>query len=258
MRTHGGSSARRSEREDSTVSTKTLSDKQQRILEFIGEFLDEHHFPPTVRDIQAGCEISSTSVVDYNLRILQREGYLKRQAEVSRGIELLDDSFSPRRDMVHVPILGSIAAGEPLQIPSSDTWKAVEIDSVDLPSFMTGGKPEVFATKGQGRVDDRRARIWFFSFLADSHDGDLVLMEPVSRPENGDMVAAFLKDKEEVTLKHFQVHNGTVTLQPRPLLHWPGQQLHDPNRGPSRKRLGPGQSSRRSPNNVAVRLRQAP
>ena len=204
MRTHGGSSARRSEREDSTVSTKTLSDKQQRILEFIGEFLDEHHFPPTVRDIQAGCEISSTSVVDYNLRILQREGYLKRQAEVSRGIELLDDSFSPRRDMVHVPILGTIAAGEPLQIPSSDTWKAVEIDSVDLPSFMTGGKPEVFAlrVKGESMIDALVA------------DGDLVLMEPVSRPENGDMVAAFLKDKEEVTLKHFQVHNGTVTLHP--------------------------------------------
>ena len=194
-----------------------------------------------MRDIQAGCSISSTSVVDYNLRILQREGYLKRQAEVSRGIELLDDSFSPRRDMVHVPILGTIAAGEPLQIPSSDTWKAVEIDSVDLPPFMTGGKPEVFAlrVKGESMIDALVA------------DGDLVLMEPVSRPENGDMVAAFLKDREEVTLKHFQVHKRHGHPAP-------GQQLHDPNRGPSRKRLGPGQSGRRSPYNVAVRLRRAP
>ena len=186
------------------MSDRKLSDKQQRILEFIAEFLDENHFPPTVRDIQAGCEISSTSVVDYNLRILQREGYLKRQAEVSRGIELLDGSFGSRRDLVHVPILGSIAAGEPLQIPSSDTWKAVEIDSIDLPPFMLGGKPEVFAlrVKGESMIDALVA------------DGDLVLMEPVSRPENGDMVAAFLKDKEEVTLKHFQVQNGTVTLHP--------------------------------------------
>ena len=184
--------------------SKKLSDKQQRILEFIGEFLDERQFPPTVRDIQAGCSISSTSVVDYNLRILQREGYIKRQADVSRGIGLLDGGFTSRRDLVHVPILGNIAAGEPLQIPPSDTWKAVEIDSVDLPSFMTGDKPEVFAlrVKGESMIDALVA------------DGDLVLMEPVSRPENGDMVAAFLTDSEEVTLKHFQMQNGTVTLHP--------------------------------------------
>ena len=59
---------------------KKLSSKQERILEFIRNFLDDHQFPPTVRDIQAGCDISSTSVVDYNLRILQREGYLRRFA----------------------------------------------------------------------------------------------------------------------------------------------------------------------------------
>ena len=68
---------------------KKLSDKQERILEFIGRFVDDNPFPPTVRDIQAGCDISSTSVVDYNLRILQRDGYLRREAEVSRGIELI-------------------------------------------------------------------------------------------------------------------------------------------------------------------------
>ena len=74
-----------------------LSDRQQFILEFIREFMDEHQFPPTVRDIQAGCDISSTSVVDYNLHILQREGHLKRLPEVSRGIELLDGFRSSRR-----------------------------------------------------------------------------------------------------------------------------------------------------------------
>ena len=71
---------------------KKLSTKQEAIVEFIKGFLEDHHFPPTVRDIQAGCEISSTSVVDYNLRILQREGYIRRRSEVSRGIELLKDS----------------------------------------------------------------------------------------------------------------------------------------------------------------------
>ena len=71
---------------------KKLSTKQEAIVEFIQGFLEDRHFPPTVRDIQAGCDISSTSVVDYNLRILQREGYIRRQSEVSRGIELLKDS----------------------------------------------------------------------------------------------------------------------------------------------------------------------
>lgn len=183
---------------------KKLSEKQQNILDFISEFLDEHQFPPTVRDIQSGCNISSTSVVDYNLRILQREGYLRRESEVSRGIELLNRLSTVRPELTHVPVLGNIAAGEPLHIPSPDDWRSEEMDSVDLPPFMIGGKEEVFAlrVKGESMIDALVA------------DGDLVLMEPVNHPENGDMVAAFLKDREEVTLKHFQMHNGTVTLHP--------------------------------------------
>jgi repressor LexA len=144
-------------------------------------------------------------VVDYNLRILQRDGYLRREAEVSRGIELLRGvGPGSRRDLVRVPILGSIAAGEPLAIPPSDTWHTVEVDNVDLPSFLTKGKPDVFAVrvKGESMID------------ALVVDGDLVLMEPVTDPQNGDMVAAVLKDREEVTLKHFHIENGIVTLQP--------------------------------------------
>ena len=184
---------------------KKLSQKQSRILKFIRGFLDEHQFPPTVRDIQSGCQISSTSVVDYNLRILQRDGYLRREAEVSRGIELLDGPATGfRRDMVRVPVLGNIAAGEPLHIPPSDSWQTVEVDSADLPPSLTGGKQEVFAVrvKGESMID------------ALVGDGDLVVMEPVDQPQNGDMVAAFLKDREEVTLKHFHMENGVVTLQP--------------------------------------------
>ena len=180
-----------------------LSDKQKRILAEIRDFIDEHQFPPTVRDIQSACKISSTSVVDYNLRILQREGFIRREAEVSRGIELLGGPPS-RRDLISVPVLGSIAAGEPLHIPSSDSWRTEEVDSVELPSFITGGKPEVFAVrvKGESMIDALVA------------DGDLVIMEPVDRPQNGDMVAAWLKDRSEVTLKHFHMSNGMVTLQP--------------------------------------------
>ena len=70
---------------------KELSEKQQRILEFIQEFIGDHDYPPSIRQIQEACKISSTSVVDYNLRILEKEGYIRRDREVSRAIELLDE-----------------------------------------------------------------------------------------------------------------------------------------------------------------------
>jgi repressor LexA len=184
---------------------KKLSPRQQRILDFIRDFMDERHFPPTVRDIQAGCEISSTSVVDYNLHIMQREGYLKRLPEVSRGIELLDGgSRRSRRDVVRVPVLANIAAGEPLSIPPSDSWQEQALEVIDLPSSVTKGKPNVFGlrVKGQSMID---------AYVA---DGDLVLLEPVPQPENGDMVAAWLNDEDSVTLKRFYLEGDTVRLQP--------------------------------------------
>ena len=182
---------------------RKLSERQKCILTVIRDFIDEHHYPPTVRDIQTACDVSSTSVVDYNLRILQREGYIRREAEVSRGIELLDGS-GPRRDVIAVPVLGAIAAGEPLHVPPSDSWDTEAVDSVDLPTSLMGGRSEVFAVrvKGESMIDALVA------------DGDLVVMEPVERPANGDMVAAWLEDKNEVTLKHFQMRDGMVTLQP--------------------------------------------
>ena len=182
-----------------------LSARQQRILEFIHDFLDEHQYPPTVRDIQAGCEVSSTSVVDYNLKILQRNGFLRRFPDVSRGIELLDGwRGNFRRDIVRVPLLGNIAAGEPLPTLSSDTRQDDEYESIDLPPFLTNGKSDVYAlrVRGTSMIDALVA------------DGDLVLLEPIVHPENGDMVAAWLIEQEEVTLKRFYQQGNTVRLQP--------------------------------------------
>lgn len=185
---------------------KKLSPKQSCILGCIRDFIADHQYPPTVRDIQSSCDISSTSVVDYNLRILQREGYLRRYPDVSRGIELLDgpSAISSHADIVRVPILGNIAAGDPLQIPQSDSWHSEAVDDVELPSFLTKGKSDVFGlrVKGESMID------------ALVGDGDLVLMEPVEKPETGDMVAAWLTDKEEVTLKHFYLEGDMVRLQP--------------------------------------------
>ena len=87
---------------------KGLSDKQRRMLNFINEFVNDKGYPPTVRDILRGCDVSSTSVVDYNLRVLQREGYLRRDSEVSRGIEIFGKTSG---NTISVPIVGTIAAG---------------------------------------------------------------------------------------------------------------------------------------------------
>lgn len=181
-----------------------LSERQEGMLTFIKNFLDEHSYPPTVRDIQTGCNISSTSVVDYNLRILQRDGYLKRETEVSRGIELLGSNKPRVHDFVTVPVLSNIAAGEPLSVNTQENWNHENTETVDLPNFLVDGKDNVFGVrvKGQSMID---------AFIT---DGDLVLLEPTQSAANGEMVAAWIKDNQEVTLKHFYLENGTVRLQP--------------------------------------------
>ena len=91
---------------------KGLSEKQRAILEFLREFMDDHDYPPSIRDIQEACDISSTSVVDYNLKALEKLGHIRRDREISRGIELLDRG-GRRSRTVPVPIIGTIAAGQP-------------------------------------------------------------------------------------------------------------------------------------------------
>ena len=85
---------------------RPLSKRQKSILNYIREFMKENSYPPTVRDIQSGCDISSTSVVDYNLQILQREGHLQRRREVSRGIELTGSQPEPANiSYIKVPVV---------------------------------------------------------------------------------------------------------------------------------------------------------
>ncbi|MEK7874338.1 MAG: transcriptional repressor LexA [Chloroflexota bacterium] len=178
-----------------------LSPKQRSIMDFIRSFLDDKGYPPTVRDIQRGCEISSTSVVDYNLNILERIGTLRRDPEVSRGIELLEGR--PRQS-IPVPLIGAIAAGQPIPVPSSDTWRQPELDTVDVSPDMVKGKENVYAllVKGKSMVD---------AFI---DDGDIIILQQVRTAENGQMVAAWLKSRREATLKRFYREKGRIRLQP--------------------------------------------
>ncbi len=183
---------------------KALSSKQQRIVDFLYSFLADKGYPPTIRDIASGCSISSTSVVAYNLDILKREGYIRRHREVSRGIELRVRSPAPEQRL-QVPIIGLIAAGEPIPVPAADTWDvAASSDTLEVTEDLTGGKEGVYAlkVKGSSMVD---------AFI---NDGDIVLMQYVNVVENGEMAAVWLKAEKEATLKEVYVEPGRIRLQP--------------------------------------------
>lgn len=179
-----------------------LSGKQSQILAFLQRFIDEKDYPPSIRDIQVGCGISSTSVVDYNLRKLEDKGFIRRDREVSRGIEVLSNRRRTR--VIDVPVLGKIAAGEPIPVVTSDRWSADVDDVVQVTEDMIAGKSNVFALRVQGTsmIED----------LID--DGDIVFLEPVRSVSDGDKVAVWLKDREEVTLKRIYHEGGSIRLQP--------------------------------------------
>src|SRR6476619_5043771 len=183
---------------------KGLSVRQESILRFMRQFIDEHDYPPSIRDIQLGCDISSTSVVDYNLKALERLGYIRRDREVSRAIELLDRG-TRRPRTVMVPIIGTIAAGQPIPVPASDTWQTIDYDNVfDATEDLTKGKTNVFALKVRG------------TSMIDAlvNDGDIVILEQTASCDDGDMVAAWLKRENEATLKKFYREGDRVRLQP--------------------------------------------
>ena len=183
---------------------KKLSDKQNRILRFLNKFITENGFPPAIRDIQSGCGISSTSVVDYNLNILEKEGYIRRQSEVSRGITMANRNTGTE-NTISVPIIGLIAAGEPIPVPTPDTWNvAATSETLEIPRELTGNREDVYAlrVKGMSMID------------ALINDGDVVLMQYVSSIENGEMAAVWLKTDKEATLKKVYVESDRVRLQP--------------------------------------------
>lgn len=182
---------------------KELSDKQSQILQFLQDFVEEKDYPPSIRDIQEGCAISSTSVVDYNLRKLEEKGAIRRDREVSRGIEILGPR-GRRPRVIDVPVLGAIAAGQPIPVPTSDRWAADVSDTVTVTEDMVRGRRNVFAlrVKGKSMIED----------LID--DGDIVFLEPAQTAHDGEKVAVWLKDRGEVTLKRFYHEGERVRLQP--------------------------------------------
>lgn len=180
-----------------------LSTRQKAMLKFIGSFVNDNGYPPTIREIGKACNISSTSVVNYNLNKLEREGLIVRDREVSRGLRLA--SMPIAQANVSVPLVGRIVASEPVPVPSSDFAIFGADESIELTRDMVDQQADdLFALQVQGdsMVD------------AMINDGDIVIMRPHKRVENGDLVAVWLSDREETTLKRIYREGKRVRLQP--------------------------------------------
>jgi len=185
------------------LAIKSLSPKQEHILNFISDFLRDKGYPPSIRDIAVGCGISSTSVVAYNLNKLEEAGYIHRHSDISRGIEFLNREQRGGK-LVYVPIVGAIAAGEPIPVPASDTGNIIPTEVLEVSEELVHDRRNIYAlrVKGDSMLD------------ALIKDGDIVLMEYVNNAENGDTVAVWLKKEQEVTLKKFFPELNRIRLEP--------------------------------------------
>jgi len=193
-------------RRRSKENQMALSERQQKMLEFIRSYMAEYDRPPTIREIGEHVGISSTSVVNYNLNKLQEGGYIARNREVSRGLRLIGDRISGGRmplNLLRVPLVGRIAAGQPIHLPGvADNPFAGE--TIELTRDIVKEPENVFAlqVRGDSMID------------ASVNDGDIVVLRAQRSANNGEMVAAWLKDREETTLKYFYLEGNQVRLQP--------------------------------------------
>ncbi|MEC7871403.1 MAG: transcriptional repressor LexA [Chloroflexota bacterium] len=180
---------------------KPLTDKQKDILIFIEEFINDFGYPPTIRDIQNNCDISSTSVVKYNLDRLQEKGLMTRESEVSRGINLKSD---PKNITIKVPVIGTITAGETFPLFDDNRWEYDDMNMLELPDSFSYLEEKLYAlnVSGTSMID------------ALIGDGDTVIMEKTKSVKNGDMVAANVISENETTLKRIYKEGETIRLQP--------------------------------------------
>ncbi|MGB3700669.1 MAG: transcriptional repressor LexA [Anaerolineales bacterium] len=200
---------------------KGLSERQKKILEVLESFQDQNGYPPSIREICSEASISSTSVVNYYLEQLEEMGYIERDRRISRGVRLLkplenaSQSISTQMrkaaeavsEMLQIPVLGRIVAGELMPVPSSDFSyydyeSKIEIPQSQLPAREKGKDLFALEVQGDSMID------------AMVNDGDIVIMKPANDARNGEMVAIWISENNETTLKYFFRENGQVRLQP--------------------------------------------
>lgn len=179
------------------MARRKISQKQQEILDYIKTCILKKGYPPAVREICEAVHLKSTSSVHSHLETLERNGFIRRDPTKPRAIEVLDNQFSTqRREVVQVPIIGTVAAGQPILADQN-----IE-EYFPIPSEYLPGSGEVFIlrVKGESMIN------------AGIFNGDQVIVHQTNTAENGDIVVALLDDS--ATVKRFYRENGHYRLQP--------------------------------------------
>ena len=173
-----------------------ISKKQLEILEYIKSEILRIGYPPAVREICEAVNLRSTSSVHAHLESLEKNGYIRRDPTKPRAIEIIDDSFNlTRREMVNVPMVGQVAAGEPILAEQNiSNYFPIPME------FMPNNDTFMLTVKGESMIN------------VGIYDGDYVLVEQCSTARNGDMVVALVDDS--ATVKTFYKEEGYYRLQP--------------------------------------------
>ena len=178
------------------MSYGKISPKQTEILEYIKSEIINRGFPPAVREICEAVNLKSTSSVHSHLETLERNGYIRRDPTKPRAIEIVDDNFNlTRRELVNVPVVGRVAAGEPiLAVENVENYFPIPAE------FMPNSQTFMLNVKGESMIN------------AGILDGDQILVQQQSTAENGDIVVALIDDS--ATVKTFYKEDGYYRLQP--------------------------------------------
>ena len=173
-----------------------ISQKQSEILEYIKSEILRVGYPPAVREICEAVHLKSTSSVHSHLETLEKNGYIRRDPTKPRAIEIIDDSFNlTRREVVNVPMVGQVAAGEPILAEQNIS------DYFPIPmEYMPNNESFMLTVKGESMVN------------VGIYDGDYVLVEKKSTASNGEIIVALVDDS--ATVKTFYKENGYYRLQP--------------------------------------------
>lgn len=173
-----------------------ISNKQKEILEYLKSQIINKGYPPAVREICEAVKLKSTSSVHSHLETLEKNGYIRRDPSKPRAIEIIDDEFNlTRRELVNVPIVGTITAGQPiLAVENIDSYFPIPSE------YMPNEDTFMLKVKGDSMIN------------AGIYDGDKILVQKQSHAKNGDYVVALIG--EEVTVKTFYKENGYYRLQP--------------------------------------------
>jgi repressor LexA len=195
-----------------------LSERHKKILEILEYYQDNIGYPPSIREIGKRASITSTSVVNYYLNQLEEDGYIERDRKISRGLKLVKKLAEPVEEIaesvrtrieeiIRIPVIGRIFAAQPTPLPGSDfsyfdPESGVEVARSLLPEREKHSELFALEVEGDSMID------------AMVNDGDIVIMKRSEQAQNGEMVAVWLKDESETTLKYFYRENGNVRLQP--------------------------------------------